>query len=270
MKLYPRMRERPPEFRLNPQWPLYASLVYAFLPAPTQKECPDVLWRNPPTVLYGNARIEYSPFLRRFVAVCDTTSDYCASYPLTTPLPVKFTWSCWIFPTNYSGTHRGSVCNFANGIAGFTSDKNIGISDTGVPYAYIYTGAPQRANGPYILQQNTWGHVVGVNSIGTLGCALNGTYGTKISVGLPQSTQTPFAVTLMRSWDGPQTGMIADALLFNDSHENAILALADPDNVDLRVGGVPLILPPRRRSWPGITITTQDEVITLPTLLAEC
>ncbi len=31
---------------------------------------------------------------------------------------------------------------------------------------------------------------------------------------------------------------------------NEILALADPSNVDLRVGGVPLILPPRRRIWP--------------------
>jgi len=30
-------------------------------------------------------------------------------------------------------------------------------------------------------------------------------------------------------------------------------AVQDPSNVDLRVGGVPLILPPRRRFWPVVS-----------------
>ena len=49
------------------------------------------------------------------------------------------------------------------------------------------------------------------------------------------------------NWDG----FLADIALFSRALVPAeIAALADPSNVDLRVGGVPLILPPRRRFWP--------------------
>jgi len=50
---------------------------------------------------------------------------------------------------------------------------------------------------------------------------------------------------------GYLNSVIADALAWTRMLSEAeIAALADLSNVDLRVGGVPLILPPRRRFWP--------------------
>ena len=46
-------------------------------------------------------------------------------------------------------------------------------------------------------------------------------------------------------------GFMADILCFSSKlTQDDAKNLADPSNVDLRVGGVPLILPPRRRVWP--------------------
>jgi len=49
-------------------------------------------------------------------------------------------------------------------------------------------------------------------------------------------------------------GMATDVMHVNRCLFPAeIAALADPSNVDLRVGGIPLILPPRRRFWPVVS-----------------
>jgi len=50
-------------------------------------------------------------------------------------------------------------------------------------------------------------------------------------------------------------GFLTDIMLWSRClTESEIAALADPSNVDLRVGGVPLILPPRRRFFASVEI----------------
>lgn len=53
-------------------------------------------------------------------------------------------------------------------------------------------------------------------------------------------------------YNGTFDGFYADAIIWTGRAlaPSEIEQLADPSNVDLRVGGVPLILPPRRRLWP--------------------
>ena len=54
----------------------------------------------------------------------------------------------------------------------------------------------------------------------------------------------------------PFGGSVVDVIAADAAFSNSeISQMADPFNVDLRIGGIPLILPPRRRYWPVVSET---------------
>jgi len=50
-----------------------------------------------------------------------------------------------------------------------------------------------------------------------------------------------------------QPAEYADVMVFNVPLPAIVWSFADPSNVDLRIDGIPLILPPRRRFWPVVS-----------------
>ncbi|GIV52539.1 MAG: hypothetical protein KatS3mg038_3282 [Candidatus Kapaibacterium sp.] len=265
-RLYPRMTERPLRFRLNPYSPLYYGLALAFLGEGAQEGCTHAIDSGPyqvPTRHYEGqpATLVYDSHLRR--PVLSVVSENRRTIRLAYDVILTYPWSAAVW------AHQHAV----DKITGFGGTGGIGrtyvwITDSSKVYVAGTLGA-STFGGPGSLV-NVWLH--GAFSVlnGLVSGWINGKY-----MGTNAHTIGDLPIRYIHGREdafSTNTGYLADLLAWNNRilTTNEAAALADPGNVDLRVGGVPLILPPRRRSWPGITITTQDEVITLPTLLAEC
>jgi len=108
------------------------------------------------------------------------------------------------------------------------------------------------------ISDTNWHSVYGVWDGTIMRLYLDGAQCTNTLVNsTPPSTQAfAFAVGKLGTYKYSYfQGLISDPIIAARGYSrDEISALADPSNVDLRVGGVPLILPPRRRFFASVEI----------------
>ena len=264
-RLYPRMRERPSEFRLNPTAPLANALVLAWIPSATcwgsmrMMDLSPYSWHGELQNI-SPSYWKWSPHLNRIVTEHNTISVnriVLAHNPFFHFDGSSFSVSIWAYARTWAGTTRifekqeaekspyqGWTLLWWSGSLGFSVGDTAGVS------------AKSGFSSPPI---NTWLHLVGVYHRGSHiilyanGVAQNP--GTDKGVG---SLATTRALTVGNYDPGTRSqnfnGFLGDAMIWSRPLSAAeVQAMTDPSNVDLRVGGVPLILPPRRRFWPVVS-----------------
>lgn len=250
--LYPKLRERPAYFRLNQNSPLYDGLVFAGL---GDQRCIGGMdyWDSSPYCNMGkltnmDAATDWVwvPELSRFALDFDGLDDYVAVPRGTHDWTGTVTVACWYFPrVTYNG------CTF-----GFNYDREF---DCRLLYSSTYWYQSNGAGGYDAYRfpatsLNAWGHncifrdsatkqIKKYNNGNPVGSAATYT-------NTPYSSTYPFYIG--RRYSGVyENAIISDLCVWlRVLFPAEIAALADPSNVDLRVSGVPLILPPRRRMWP--------------------
>jgi hypothetical protein len=98
-----------------------------------------------------------------------------------------------------------------------------------------------------------WHHVCGVYDYSRVRIYFDGKLSNSAAA---TAAMTPSASMAIRIGNSTSTafewaGTVSDPIILSAPlSPGEVAALADPANVDLRVGGVPLILPPRRRCFP--------------------
>jgi len=271
--LCPRMTERPPNFRLNPASPLAQGLVFfggGLVPGGSRMYDGSV-YGNHGTLINMDPQTDWAwvPELRRWGLDFHETSQQIVNcgngIPRLAP-PLPLTISCWIYPypeiTSATGVvtlNQGAVYYGAQiSLAGYANGR--------YPIGYSYgdgSGANQFARRTaqtqaYLLYEKTWAHIAG-RACGPTdiqvfheGLSVPVTYsGEGGNIAWNPSCDT----TIGQTWANVERyfdGKLADVCVWARAlSASEIAALADPGNVDLRVGGVPLILPPRRRIFPA-------------------
>jgi len=253
--LYPKMRERPLEFRINYEAPLAEGLVFAGLGG---RGCVGSMV-FPDSSLYAN---------HGTLTNMDAATDWV-----------------WIpeigeFGLEFSGGQRVTT-TFYSSLLDFTASAFfLATGRDSTPYDRIYcknyatgfwmgrVGAANRWGGgcfnvhdKYVtLTDGIWHHLALVRSgihhwnVGDGGRVVSA---IMTNSGAPLNSDRPLYIgqenySLNRAYF---RGQLARLLLHSRAlTPSEIAALADPSNVDLRVGGVPLILPPRRRFFASVEI----------------
>ncbi|GIV51757.1 MAG: hypothetical protein KatS3mg038_2278 [Candidatus Kapaibacterium sp.] len=272
MKLYPRMSERPPEIRINRSSPLWADLkLFALFDyngniidaSPNAFNISRINFTN------GTAA-KFSVDLRRPCFMFTGNGDYLKVIRNSALEPSDQLTVCVFAKPFTTVGYRDMIRKQADNSNGYILRLNwggritlIATDTTGIKYI--------QDTDSVVNYENKWTMIVGTIKKDHEGALyVNGIKKTSIAWPNPIIHADDLYIATER-FSSHFYGELTDVMVFARALSSSEIAqLADPGNVDLRVGGIPLILPPRRRSWPGITITTQDEVITLPTLLAEC
>jgi len=246
-----RFKVRPEGFRLNYASPLATGLVFAGLGAfgsqkPTMYH-DSTHYRNHGTLTNMNPATDWlwSPELGRW-AVYGDNIDNLVIVPGSSVLhPAMYTvlLRVKLQSTRADGSmllHKGTYPNYAykmdyyNGSWHFRAYDNIGAS--------IADASP--TVGQKLLAMTFDGSTIipYLNGVaGTPGAAtMAGSATDQLGIGayIPQPT----------GW--PTHGLLSDVCIYQGCRPSVIPVFADPSNVMLEVGGVPLLLPPRRRLWP--------------------
>jgi hypothetical protein len=259
--LYPKLRDRPQDFRLNGNSPLARGLVFAGLGRMPRQ---GLYWdssfaRNHGTLTgyteAGNTPVDqwkWDSCLRRWVLGFDGVADYISSGLEQTTLGTAFTYMTWAYPTiasNYRGIagphesdHRGIV--FFQYADGWTVSAGLGDSwASGVS--------------PIPLPLNAWSHLCAVwdESSGSLVISvyLNGTFFASSTTAGKTLCRSSLGLWVGRAFEGGNRyflGNVGDFIVMNGNGSGFASVFADPSNTDLRVGNVPLILSPRRVLFP--------------------
>ena len=258
-RLYPRMRERPSEFRINYDAPLADGLVFAGLGGHGcvgSMVYPDssVYNRRNKLVNLGADSWNWVSELRRwaidFPGINGNRIDILGTEGIANGW-TTITLAAWEYhPDVKDGSANPKIIG-----NGFTSP----ISLFGGAYGselFLYVNNAHIVDAP--IRRGKWWHVVGMLDGSYARVYTNGTEknSTAFTAQL-NSTTSPFAlgdvplgVGAIRPW----LGLLTDGMIWSRAlTATEVAALADPNNVDLRVGGVPLILPPRRRFWPVVS-----------------
>ncbi len=251
--LYPKMRERPEYFRINRNSPLWDGLVFAGLGGQgcvgSTRFADSGPYGTHGTLINMDPRTHWvwDKTLRRWTTYYDKTAIKCVEFGRIERWffdNKNFTVAIWKYATSsYSDTTRI-----------FLQHEAVNPPYTGWTIQY-YAGYFWFLNTTWTLAQptNTWYCIVGVLRRGaTIESFVNGA--------LIASNADPGGINLacnrkarLGNFDPGYayqnfTGFLADPLLWErDLTSSEIAAIADPSNVDLRVGGVPLILPPKRK-----------------------
>jgi len=260
--LYPKMRERSPEFRINYESPLWPHLIFSGLGGAGcmgSRVYPDMSpYRRDTRTYGGNSNWIWIPELARYAKRFADESDVAVAYNVYDfPKPGPCTVACWVSSDNVT-VH--------NGIISYNDGGNGGWRLTYSPTHYLrytignvadmdFTTLPVAKGEHYFLFLT----VTDIPStIHLLRFKNYSTFETG-SVSISRWNGTPDRVSvgaLRGTVQYPLIGWLADILVWNSLLPQSIgYQLADPSNVDLRVGGVPLILPPRRRFWPVVSET---------------
>ena len=246
--LYPKMRERPPEFRINRNSPLYDGLMFAglgFLPNTpiffdSSQYCNHGLFT-------GNVAWKWDVVLSRYVTYHTDDRSYIQCRRGYAEADC-WTWMVW-------ATRSPSAAQlFAEAVG------SVGIgeySDDDMPqYWWVNsdgTSGYARSEGKTWPSEG-WFLYCGVFYAGVVCGYLSnrGFLTTQLLRGTwPTRLAASNAVELGYNCAG---AVLGDRLAWNRVLAlSEIRELDDPSNVDLRVGGVPLILPPRRRFWPVVS-----------------
>lgn len=264
--LYPKMRERPMEFRMNYDAPLAKGLVFAGLGG---RGCVGSMV-YPDSSLYGNhgrlinmdAAIDWvwSPELGRWATQHDTSSVNCVDFGHVEAWEFADTSFTVAIFALYRSLSSGWVRVFMQLEAESFPYPGWAIQGGGQLWFEVYdvngNTAAVSTSAPALYQ---WTSVVGVfQRGGQVRLYLNGLLKSAINASAIGSLKNSKRARLANYDPGSSTqnfdGLLADACLWSRAlTPPEISALADRSNVDLRVGGVPLILPPRRRYWPVVS-----------------
>lgn len=241
--MYPKMRERPLEFRTNQASRLYDSLAFAALGRGANMK--SLIFDSGPLQSHGTlvgADVETSLVwfdeLNRWGIYADSSANRFVN--LRTPVwtPGEFTYVAFVL---------GNVTGIAFDTQGFYV-----LYRTGNTLFFRATGVRSSANiGQLANVWNQWG--VRRDADDAITFWLNGT-----SYVPGENPHNPGACTCtkyMGDYSGYYLrGPICDGMIWRRALSQAEMqALADPFNIDLRIGGIPLILPPRRRFWPVVS-----------------
>ena len=264
--LYPKMRERPAEFRINPASPLYDGLVLACLGYQawgSTRICDHSLWHNHVSMTGVDAASgwRWDSTLQRFVLRCDGTNDKGEITPFR-PSDVPRTIAWWgNQDSTGDGRFRGVITLAA---AAGIACQCVYQPETTQDFEVFWRNTDSTRNSycairGYFWEAQVWQHVVCVHQHGKKakvygnGTDLGGTDGGASRPGTLREVDYCYLFDSMKSTRYFK-GTVADILAWNKyltaSH---IAEIADPSNIDLRIGGIPLILPPRRRYWPVVS-----------------
>lgn len=254
-RLYPKMRERPAEFRINYDAPLAEGLVFAGLGG---HGCIGSMV-YPDSSLYGNhgkltnmdAATDWVwvPELGRWGNDFDGANDRI-SVPSPPISNGHFSLAAFAFVTNL--TRDGTIWGHRYGSTGTSLLIWFDYATTNTFRMLIDGDRPQTGDN-YGVNGQQWNHVVGVYD-GTRKLYVNGTMGDSDTGTVAFDAGTGWTIG-SEGTDRYFTGMLVDTCIWSRAlTPSEISALADPSNVDLRVGGVPLILPPRRRFFASVEI----------------
>jgi hypothetical protein len=256
---YPPMKERPPDFKLNPQHPLSVGLVWAWMgrfPGGTMAYDQSPGKANGVLTGFtgaGNLPVDrwlWDRSLNRFSLYCNGTSDYIniSSVKLpggNGPIVSAACWLKWPGAGNYS-----VMLSYGSDSAGrrylWYIDSSTGrqIFDPYGASSYCATAltAGAMTHVGYRLNGSSGGSLTNFFQSGKSYSPSGSCLGVNIAtmnngtIGYYASTYYPLTVADFGIW----------SRLLSDYEFSA---LADPGNVDLRVGGVPWILP-IRKFWP--------------------
>lgn len=253
-RLYPRMRERPPEFRINPGSQLWSGLALAVL---GHTPGSIIVKDSGPIGLVGKLvgtipedSWRWLEPIKRFGMYFDGVDDYVVFSP--TPYWPGAPLSLCAYVTNdYTANNAGAAIVYTHmgglqqSVWGIRYPDGLFLGDSN---KQVYLG------GTFV---NTIRHVASVADATTQYGYSNGVYKGSALNALSFPGPRTYALGLRgASWAPLWKGLIADVLIFfRIITPSEIAALADPSNVDLRVGGVPLILPPRRRLFTTAVAT---------------
>ena len=265
-RLYPRMRERPPEVRLNHASPLAGELEFlgVFTPAggPVLRDLSAHKWNGRYEGDFADQLFVWDDRLKRFVANFQSGSINYFRFQNSSRWwfdgksfsVMTWAWHRQLKTPFYTRQFNYHIPNPP--YTGWTLQK----TDGGAYHFFLSSGSGRHAQiHAGAIPAMTWHHSCGVfrrSSFGELW--INGILAKTANVSAISSMSHGYAPcignhdrgTAGDNWDG----FLADIALFSRALVGAeIAALADPSNVDLRVGGVPLILPPRRRFWPVVS-----------------
>jgi len=246
------MRERPLEFRINHDAPLAEGLVFAGLGG---RGCVGSMV-YPDSSLYGNhGRLNnmdaatswiWIHKLKRWGLMFDGVDDYVQlSRSHTISVSVPFSLAAHVLDNyTYGNSGAGIISRFDAGQA-----NTWGIRDGS---RALYLGNSNFLVGLGLPYQTPM-HIASIYDSGTHFGYLNGYYAGQVAQSITSAGLNRIGHKNI-SWAKMWYGYICDLCVFaRRLTSNEISALADPSNVDLRVGGVPLILPPRRRFWPVVS-----------------
>jgi len=264
--LYPKMRERPPEFRVNRAWPFVGNIKLGVVP-------PRV-WSN---VGYYNYQLRnvlnapsivYVPHLRRHAIYFPNVNktDY---YTITAPFSMSdlglgrrflaVTWA-WASPDIISTTWLGDIISDFTTWPSYQGATFNRIKwSTNAMESYIYPGDYRATSAKNFLARSTWMFLTTRGAYNSLAVYRDDILGASTSLGGNIGSGTTLKIGNrgdLGSGDGNTyiwVGYVTDVLLLDTDNMIISRELADPSNIDLRIGGIPLILPPRRRFWPVVS-----------------
>jgi hypothetical protein len=269
---YPRMTERPEEFLVNPEWPLWNDLFCFFAPQSSVMK------------LYGQvdeALLRYStnavvkrpywiPEIGRFAVDLQNERQINRLYT-----EKSYLWSN-VQPMTVMGWVRTVDFTISNSWG--TDLISCDLDVNGWRLA-LGSGTLQPRRAWFQMQYNcnlsvwispalgdfTTTHVAatydGSASTNGINTYVNGNSSTKEVVSNTftgtASFENPISISSAGVGDAidfTNAGYTTDLMVFRRVFSpSEIEQLADPTNVDLRIGNVPLILSPRRRFWPVVT-----------------
>jgi hypothetical protein len=269
---YPRMTERPDEFQVNPEWPLWNDLFCFFAPQSSVMK------------LYGQvdeALLRYStnsvvkrpywiPKIGRFAVDLQNERQINKLYT-----EKRYLWSNvqpmtvmgWVITTDVliSNSYGSDLISIDSSNSGWNFFFESG---TLVPRRVVLRIAFNcdlfvRTTTTNLQNFTTTHHAItydGSGSTNGMSTYVDGRPSTKEVVANSFSGQA--SVQRQISISGREidattatnSGYTTDLMVFRRVlSPSEIEQLADPTNVDLRIGNVPLILSPRRRFWPVVT-----------------
>lgn len=259
--LYPKMRERPAEFRINYEAPLAEGLVFAGLGG---HGCVGSMV-YPDSSLYGNhgklinmdAATDWvwSPELGRWGQAFDRSYVDVSAVPIG--YAPAFSIAAWIRPTATPGDQCAIYCE-----GPLTGDYTLNYLyiDNASPASLCFDQYPPgggRLRAPAVVDLGKLVHVAYVRRAAGEELYVGGIVCETRATPEAYSGLSPTGMRIGRRADHYTryfAGQIYDVVAARRAlSPSEISALADPSNVDLRVGGVPLILPPRRRYWPVVS-----------------
>jgi hypothetical protein len=273
---YPRMIERPEEFLVNPEWPLWDRLLAYYAPQLSGQRLSGPreysLLATHSTVLTPH----YSDQLRRLVmpiAIGTQLGGFISASEFTASVVRPVTIGATIVTgSGYAGANGRPIFAWIDLAVG-PDGQMIYMTDNGLSVQNVFLAAIRannRATDLAVFFPNTslafstayTGVAVfdGSTSVSGYTCYLNGspvTFSTFFNSygGNATLTRKYGVCTRNQATTGEGTNaLVSDAWIIDGVVSREIVEqLSDPTNVDLRIGNVPLILSPRRRFWPVVT-----------------
>jgi len=250
--LYPKMRERPAEFQMNYSSPLWSNLCLAVLGPNGFNNSTRVHeasgYRTIGSINTANIW-QWVEKISRFALIFPGSSYVTFSPANHIPKPGPLTIMCF-FSWN-AATAQTTFINHSYANDGWrilrreTGNLTYTLGGVGI---YEFTEFPISRNDIYFIFARVTGNGGQISMMAARNYSIPTVAASKtISTMIGAPYQFFLSSIFFQGW-------LTDVLIWNTILPDSIgYRLADPSNVDLRVDGTPLILPPRRRFWPVVS-----------------